>query len=215
MNDYLYADSACFTGHRRLSAEALPALRASLREAVISAWEKGFRSFLCGGALGFDTLAAETVLKLRDVCPGLRLVLVLPCADQTRYWRQKDQAVHARLMEDADEVITLRERYDPGCMENRNHYMVDHASLCICLLTRFSGGTLNTVRYAVRRGLPVWNLALPAETRENPRLKESVWDYMCTFPSASVNAATVTFRLIPPPKGAWRGTWKRSCGKRG
>ena len=37
-----------------------------------------------GGALGFDTLAAQTVLDMKKEYPQLRLILVLPCEDQTR-----------------------------------------------------------------------------------------------------------------------------------
>ena len=215
MTDQYYADTACFTGHRRIRSDAVPEIRASLREAVSAAYEQGYRSFLCGGALGFDTLAAQEVLSLRPEYPEIRLTLVLPCADQARYWSRKDQQQHSLLMQQADQVLILRERYDPGCMQNRNRYMVDHASLCICLLTQFSGGTMNTVRYAVQQGLTVWNLAVPAEARQSLPLKESVWNYMPISPSASENADTATFRLIPAGKTAWKDISAHSWKKRG
>ena len=47
-----------------------------------------------GGALGFDTLAAQTVLEMKKEYPQLRLILVLPCENQTRGWHSEDIAVY-------------------------------------------------------------------------------------------------------------------------
>ena len=59
----------------------------------------------------------------------------------------------------ANEVFCLSERYFRGCMHQRNRYMVDHSSVCVCYLTREDGGTASTVKYARRKGLPICNLA--------------------------------------------------------
>jgi uncharacterized phage-like protein YoqJ len=203
MDDY-YSDTACFTGHRRIPPDTVPEVQEQLREAVKAAWDQGYRRFLCGGALGFDTLAALAVLSLREMHREIQLVLVLPCADQARYWSEKDRQARASILQAADLVVTLQEHYDPGCMHRRNLYLVDHASLCICLLTQLSGGTLNTVRYAVRKDLRIWNLAIPAEERESSTLREDVWNYTFTSPSVSANADTATFRLMLPGKTAWK-----------
>ena len=37
--------------------------------------------------------------------------------------------------------------------------MVDRSSVCVCYLTQESGGTASTVKYALRKGLFVRNLA--------------------------------------------------------
>ena len=56
--------TCCFTGHRRIPADDLPAVAAALRREVLRLCrEEGITVFLSGGALGFDTLAAETVLR--------------------------------------------------------------------------------------------------------------------------------------------------------
>ena len=44
-------------------------------------------------------------------------------------------------------------------MRRRNRYLADHADCCIAYLRAASGGTLYTVRYALARGLFVYNLA--------------------------------------------------------
>ena len=119
--------------------------------AVIEAIEQGYRYFGCGGALGFDTLAAQTVLELKNEYPQIRLILVLPCRDQTRDWKEADIAEYERIMKAAD--------YYSGCMHKRNRHLVDNSSLCICYLTEQSGGTVYTVNYARSQGLKIINVA--------------------------------------------------------
>lgn len=37
--------------------------------------------------------------------------------------------------------------------------MVDHSGVCVCYLTRDSGGTAYTINYAKKQGLNVFNIA--------------------------------------------------------
>ena len=130
-----------------------------LEKAVIEAIEQGYRYFGCGGALGFDTLAAQTVLELKNEYPQIRLILVLPCRDQTRDWKEADIAEYERIMKAADKVTYTSEQYYSGCMHKRNRHLVDCSSLCICYLTEQSGGTAYTVNYARSQGLKIVNVA--------------------------------------------------------
>ena len=54
----------------------------------------------------------------------------------------------------------VSEKYTPGCMQRRNRYMVDHASLLIAAHDGLPGGTRNTIEYALRRGVPVVDIPL-------------------------------------------------------
>lgn len=129
--------------------------------------EQGYRYFGAGGALGFDTLAAQTVLELREQYQEIRLILVLPCYTQTRGWQKKDVVEYERIKCCADKVVFTSEEYSVGCMHKRNRHLVDHSSLCICYLSHPSGGTAYTVQYAERQGLTVVNLA--GDTKEKNR----------------------------------------------
>ena len=90
MSESLREKTCCFTGHRVIPARSLPALAKELEQTLRCLIGAGVRYFGAGGALGFDTLAAETVLRLKGEYPGIRLILVLPCRDQTRGWREAD-----------------------------------------------------------------------------------------------------------------------------
>ena len=151
--------TACFTGHRIIPFLQKKKIKKRTKQILIEAIEQGYRYFGCGGALGFDTLAAQTVLRLQEIYPEIRLILVLPCRDQTRGWKQADVAEYDRIMKAADKVTYTSEQYYSGCMHKRNRHLVDNSSLCICYLTEQSGGTAYTVNYARSQGLKIINVA--------------------------------------------------------
>ena len=79
--------ACCFTGHRprglpRPDSDAMALLRLRLMQAVRAACGGGVRTFLCGGAQGFDQLAAEAVLALRGGGADVCLLLALPAPTQ-------------------------------------------------------------------------------------------------------------------------------------
>ena len=155
----LRVNTCCFTGHRIIPSGEKETIRNLLETAIEKVIQDGYRFFGTGGALGFDTLAAQTVLKLKRQYPHIRLILVLPCITQTDGWKQDDIDEYERIKALADKVVYTSREYHTGCMHKRNRHLVDNSSLCICYLTRLSGGTAYTVRYAESKNLKTINLA--------------------------------------------------------
>ncbi len=151
--------TCCFTGHRDLPTSSRAELSIKLEDCLISLIGRGVRYFGAGGALGFDTLAAQIVLNLKNRYPNIKLILVLPCLSQTRGWPAKDVEEYERIKAQADKVVYTSQEYTKGCMFKRNRHLVDNSGVCICYLTRGSGGTAYTVDYAEKQGLEVINLA--------------------------------------------------------
>ena len=54
-----------------------------------------------------------------------------------------------------DYETMVQQQYSPGCMQRRNRYMVDHASLLIAVHDGLPGGTRRTIEYALRRGIGI------------------------------------------------------------
>ncbi len=151
--------TACFTGHRKIPLEEYNIISQRLEKEIILSINNGYRFFGAGGALGFDTLAARTVLKLKKVYPHIRLILVLPCKNQTLGWRNEDVQEYERIKSLADKVVCVSNNYYKGCMQKRNRYLVNNSSLCICYLCDSTGGTFYTTEYEKRKGLIVINVA--------------------------------------------------------
>ena len=151
--------TACFTGHRLIPSEEVQTLADRLDTLLVCLCEHGYRDFLCGAALGFDLLAAERVILLKRRYADVRLLLAIPCQNQTARWHPDDAARYEHVVYHADDTAVLSPHYYEGCMQVRNRFMVDRSSLCICYMTAFRGGTASTVRYAQMQKLPVVNVA--------------------------------------------------------
>ena len=107
-NPFAGHTACCFTGHRPAglpqSAGGMAALRLALMRVVQAACDGGVRTFLAGGAQGFDQLAAEAVLLLRDGLPDLRLLLALPSPAQADGWSDAARARYGETLRRADGV---------------------------------------------------------------------------------------------------------------
>ena len=156
---FMRNETCCFTGHRQIPSGERAEIADRLERIIRDLYQQGVRFYGAGGALGFDTLAAQIVLRLREGCPGMELILVLPCLTQTRGWRPEDIAEYERIKTEADKVVYTAQQYTPGCMHKRNRYLADHSGVCVCYLTKGSGGTAYTVQYAKEHGLEIINIA--------------------------------------------------------
>lgn len=150
--------TCCFTGHRVIPNEAKESLSLKVKDAVLEMYERGYRTFVGGGAIVFDTLAELTVIGLRSVYDDMKLVLAVPCANQDERWNFTQRAVYERVKKACDEVIVLHDTHTPGCMHERNDLMVDMSSACIAFYSGHPGGTRYTVEKCRDNGLYVVNL---------------------------------------------------------
>lgn len=157
MNDK--TKTVCFSGHRVLY-DSKDEIENRLEKAIRQCITNGAENFMAGGALGFDTLAARTVLRLKKEYPKIRLVLALPCppSEQTLRWTNQQKGEYQEILEQADEVITLSPKYVNGCMLERNRYMVNNSVKLIHYLRSDRGGTKYTVKYAKTRGIELIEL---------------------------------------------------------
>lgn len=154
------SNTCCFTGHRDISAVTYSQLAKRLEPLLMTLIANGYRYFVCGGALGFDTFAETYISSLKMRGYDVQLVLMLPCRDQTARWSEYDRMVYNNLLSRADEILYTSETYAVGCMQRRNRAMVDASSACVCYLTSLGGsGTRRTVEYAYSKGLSVVNIA--------------------------------------------------------
>lgn len=152
----------CFTGHRQLSKEKLPEIMERLERVVDRLIGEGYTDFISGGAIGFDTLAAFLVLEKKRAGHGIRLILAVPCKDQDRLWTAQQKENYRAMISGADEVAAVSEEaYAPGCMAERNRYMVDRADCVIACYYRRNSGTFQTVKETKRKGKRIINIALP------------------------------------------------------
>lgn len=158
---------AAFTGHRkqRLMQENKDYrnLSGQIRGKVITMiknlYEEGFREFYSGMAEGFDMIAAEAVLQLKEQYEDMTLAAAIPFRAQAEWFDPQDQLLYRELLKKADRVVMLSEKYYRGCYLRRDTYMVSRASMVIAYWDNVcNGGTYHTVKKAVETGREVINL---------------------------------------------------------
>lgn len=152
------AKVCCFTGHRNVPFSDMRRLPKLLEMLLTEQINGGVRIFKAGGALGFDTVAALSVLDLkRKKYPEISLELCLPCRDQAKKWGDRDKKTYEYIIANCDRVSYAREVYTRGCMFERNHSLVNGSDVCIAYYNGSSGGTGYTVDYAEKMNVAVLN----------------------------------------------------------
>lgn len=151
--------TCCFSGHRNIPENEYIELKKALRELVGIFAKRGIIYFGCGGARGFDLLAAETVLEMKKYYPEIKLIMVYPFRNQTQFWNIRDTETYNSIKKQCDKQVYISEQYTSNCMIMRNKHLVNNSRYCICYFTGVNSGTEYTVNYAARHGLTIINLA--------------------------------------------------------
>ena len=141
----------CFSGHRNIAEKELPKIKLELDLTLRKLIEEGVRVFICGGARGFDLIAAENVVFLKNTFPFIKLELILPCKAHEKFWSEKEKEEFYKISSLADSVKYLYEEYNESCMFERNRALIDSSDILLCYLTEDSGGTAYTVKLAAKK----------------------------------------------------------------
>ena len=155
--------TCCFTGHRpdKLpwgADESTPgtiSLKNRIFDAVRSAYDEGFRHFICGMATGCDMYFCEAVLTLKFTEPSVTLEAAIPFEGQAEGWSEGNRRRYYSLLRQCDSACVMGTSYSRGCFTKRNRYMVDCSGRLIAAFSGSPGGTEKTIAYAEKHGVQV------------------------------------------------------------
>lgn len=149
----------CFTGHRpeklNVSEKEVKAL---LEIAIDKAVQDGFVTFITGMARGVDTWAAEIVLEKKKKNKDLHLICALPHPNFDTNRSIVEKMKFAKILKKADLIREINNHYFTGCYQVRNEWMVDRSNRVISVFNGQKSGTKNTIDYAKRKGIEVFNV---------------------------------------------------------
>ncbi len=154
MNDIEFINPArtcSFTGHRIINKDFNTE---KLKEIILKLIDIGYNTFLVGMAIGFDTVAFKVLEEIR-LNNDIKIIACIPCVKQSLKFNMKQKTEYDRMLCSADEKIYVGKNYTSNCMQKRNEFMVNKSSCVISYLKRDYGGTANTVKYAVKKGVKV------------------------------------------------------------
>ncbi len=147
-----------FTGHRKIKSLSMEEIESRLDIIIEKLIKMGVHTFCSGGALGFDQICAEIVLKKKEIYNNIKLVFVLPCKNQDKLWSYEQKDFYKKLVSKADNVIYVSENYTYECMKLRNKKLIEMADVCICALKTQRTGTAQTVRMAEEKRIKIINI---------------------------------------------------------
>lgn len=149
-----------FTGHRSIPSQKREKITAQVERAIRMLYSRGYRSFICGGAVGFDQLCADLVLRLKNELEGIELRLILPCLDQDKFFTDKQKESYRKIRAAADKIDVLYQNYTRSCMLERNRKMADESSVCVAYCIKDTGGTAYTIGYAAKKNILTYRVGL-------------------------------------------------------
>ena len=155
-----------FSGHRKIPAYEKEALQKQLEIVVRKLIDKGVRNFYTGGALGFDTMAAECILKLKNEYSSIKLTVLVPCPEQPDNWGRGDREHYYDILVKSDKIIYVSDNYSPECMKKRNDALVKNADCLVCFLRNRESGTAYTVKKAAENSLKIIPLGIKKEQKQ-------------------------------------------------
>lgn len=159
----------CFTGHRpeklnEPEREIMRKLEIYIRQAIAD----GMNVFITGMAPGVDIWAAEIVIHLRDEEKlPIKLIAAVPHPDFDKRWSINWQKRYAAIMVAADLSREISPNCHRGVYQVRNEWMVDHSARVIAVWNGQPSGTKNTIMYARRNKIPVFNILDETNKQEN------------------------------------------------
>ena len=164
-----FGKSCCFTGHR---PQKLPwgydeldprciEFKNKLSAVIYAVYESGIKHFICGMALGCDMYCAEAVIELKKRFADITLEAAVPYDGQEVKWAESSRKRYRSILMKCDKTTLIQDAYSPGCMMMRNKYMVDNSNVLIACYNGSSGGTWNTVKYAMARDTEI--IQVPTE----------------------------------------------------
>ena len=150
--------TCCFTGHQDIPRWEEQKILTRVRYLLWPLVMNGVKYFGVGGAVGFDMFVAEYLLNLRDHDRKMiKIISVLPYPEWREKWAEEDIRRQDAIMRRSDKVTFVRDAYCNDVYLIRNRKLVDESGYCISYCNRRTGGMAYTVRYAMKKGLQVYN----------------------------------------------------------
>lgn len=138
----------------------IPLIYERTKSIVLELARNGVKYFGVGGAIGFDTLAAQLLMQLRDnEAQNIKIILVCPFPEFTSKWTVEQQKMFGLMYSKYDKVVYVDQVGSREAYLKRDRHLVDCSRYCIAYCTRDYGGTAYTVRYAQKHGVQVFNTA--------------------------------------------------------
>ena len=156
-----------FVGNRELPAYRIKAIRQQVKETLDELIAMGIQYYFIGGEPGFETLAAEEIVRYRMRCPesGIQLVFIPPTETQRMRLSAQERQKMETIRWTADQVFDLAAYPELSNDPLRKRWIVECSSACVTYFSRIRDCSSDIIQYAQRSGLHIVHLSKSLEKR--------------------------------------------------
>ncbi len=162
----MFNRTCCFTGHRDLPRDKDKLFEIQLRTKEAIKYlinNKGVKYYGVGGALGYDLLAANELIKLRNTgfteYKDIKIILIAPFHGYTNNWSDEQRAELEKQYKDYNKIVWVTNNKSKAAYILRDRHMIDNSKYVIAYKVKNTGGTAFTVDYAVKKNRVIINIA--------------------------------------------------------
>ena len=152
MIEFSEKSTCAVSGHRALPKNFN---REILKKELKSLIWKGYKTFLVGMAIGFDTECFLCLDELKET-ENLQIIACVPCLNQDERFSKAQKETYRKLLKKADGVILIQEKYDEACMKKRNAFMVERSDALYSYCIKAGGGAYQTAIIAREKGKKIY-----------------------------------------------------------
>lgn len=151
-------DTCCFIGHRSIDPGETEKIKTRIKYIIDPMLQKGVKFFGVGGNVGFDMLAAEYILYLRDVIrKKIKLILVLPYPNYFENREETDIRKEKQLIQKADKVVYVSQLPSAGAEKLAADHLLAYSLYCVTYCHKSTGRTADAVKAAFSQNISVHN----------------------------------------------------------
>ena len=104
-----------------------------------------------------DLIAGDILCKIKEET-DIKIIAVIPYPNFRKICDNNWIKIYDDVLEKADLVKYIYDKYNPESFQARNKWMVNHSSRVIAVYNGAAGGTRNTINYAIKQNIEVVNI---------------------------------------------------------
>jgi uncharacterized phage-like protein YoqJ len=154
----LIQQTCFFYGHQTLPSNKIENIIKCLNNEIDKLISQGVTHFISGGVLGFDLIATSLIATKKEMGQNIHLTFALSYQSHDKKWTRHQKKLLHSLLDEADNIHYISEEYHSNCTNQRNAYMIQHSSFCVCALKKYNNNVYKIVKKAQKNGIHIINV---------------------------------------------------------
>lgn len=141
-----------------LELNLLTNLMNRLTRVIKELYDSGYSTFISDLNEGFEMMAAESVVKLKNEYPDIKLIAVIQYPGYENQFSSPDKYRYKRIIEDADKSIIISKVKTKDTQQQSSKFILSNSSLIMCYSNGKPYRSEEIYNEALQTHMPIINL---------------------------------------------------------